>query len=225
MCIAILTLPGKSISRPTFDRCWDNNSHGFGMAVINPETKKVEIHKGFLDKNLALSAYNRAVQRSGEYPMALHFRAATVGGVNKDNCHPFAVKGGAMVHNGTFWYDNAAKKSDSRMLAEIMHNQLTHANLTKFKTNYDKAFGYNRVIFLFDEGKYVIFSEEYNGQMGKFGQWADGIWYSNGGWFGTYNGDYSDKAQAGPLNKFDDDDEMAALDNWWNGRNRSTFRS
>ncbi len=194
MCIAVLTTPGRSLSKNIFTRCFQNNRDGVGFAWIDPYSKQVNIDKGWLHLPGALNKYENLVKQKGvlDNPMLIHFRAATVGRIDQDNCHPFKVKGGAMIHNGTFWRDTLSTKSDSRQLAEIMHNQLHFANLNKNKEQFQEAFGYNRVAFLFNEGKYIIFSEEYEGKSGKFGQWHDGIWYSNGGWKGQYGGYYGD---------------------------------
>lgn len=193
MCIAILTLAGKALSAAVFDQCFRNNSHGTGFAYIHPDTKEVVIDRGWMEKEAARKRYFQIAEQYGkDYPVLIHFRAATVGGKGAENCHPFPVKGGAMIHNGTFWYDQSATKSDSRMLAEIMHNELHVANLREHKEQFQQAFGYNRVAFLYKGGEYAIISEEFNGKNGQFGQWNDGIWYSNGGWatgYGDYCGD------------------------------------
>lgn len=217
MCIAILTTPGKRITDEVFKRCWKNNSHGFGMAYVR--NGEVIIEKGFMKVEAALNAYNRMVDTVGEHnPMLLHFRAATVGGINAANCHPFKVKGGAMIHNGTFYHDRDSEKSDSRTVAEVLHNQLTYQHLTEHKAEFDKIFGYNRVAFLYGDGKYVLFSEDYEVMSGKYGQWCDGVWYSNGGWAGHYNGYYGwHDAQGKPVNAFpdftdEDDIGLKALD-------------
>lgn len=195
MCIAILTLPGKAVKAETFDRCWANNGHGVGFAYINPANNEVIIDKGWMERDAAKRRYYEISTKYGDKnPVLLHFRAATVGEKGAANCHPFKVKGGAMIHNGTFWRDNSAVKSDSAMLAEVMHNQLTEENLKANKDQFQEAFGYNRVAFLFNGGGFHIVSEHYNNSRQQFGQWADGIWYSNGGWYGGYGTYYGDDA-------------------------------
>lgn len=194
MCIGILTSPGKIVSEEVFDRCWKNNPDGFGIAWINVNSGTVEIDKGWMAKSGAKNRYYRVADeaKNADRYMLLHFRAATVGRVEGSNCHPFKVKGGAMIHNGTFWRDSRALKSDSQMLAEMMFNELHYGNLSTNKEQFQEAFGYNRVAFLFKDNKPVIFSEEYDANSGKFGQWRDGIWYSNGGWHGAYGSFYGD---------------------------------
>lgn len=220
MCIAILTTPGKMITAEVFRRCFANNKDGVGFAWINKVTKEVEIDKGWMVVESALKKYHDLLDRgAGEHAMLIHFRAATVGRVGADNCHPFKVKGGAMIHNGTFWYDNTSDKADSRILAETMHNQLHVANVTKNKEQFDEAFGYNRVAFLYKGGEYVVFGEEYEFTSGKFGQWKNGVWYSNGGWCKDYSGYYGDEDK---LEK-EEKDSLAELDRqMWDGQRRFT---
>lgn len=225
MCIAIVSSPGNIISDEVFDRCWRNNGDGFGMAWINKITGEVEVDKGWMVKDGAKAKYKEvadAMKNADRY-MLLHFRAATVGTVDPSNCHPFKVKGGVMIHNGTFWRDGKAKKSDSQLLAEILHNELHYANLSGNKDKYQEAFGYNRVAFLFKDNKHIIFSEEYNGAEGQYGQWNNGIWYSNGGWRGLYGGNYGD-GQPDYIEVVDDD---AAYEAWLTGgyhRHGSNYR-
>lgn len=215
MCIAILTTPGTAVDKKVFRRCWWNNQHGFGMAYNNPrDASAVVIDKGYMTIDSAWKAYNRLADTVGkDSPMLLHFRAATVGEKSVNNCHPFKVKGGAMIHNGTFFRDSTLKKSDTCVVAETMHNELTYENLTKNKKEFDEAFGYNRVAFLYGNGKYVLFSEHYNSRNGQVGQWCDGIWYSNGGWKGEYNGYYGNgaKKSADQFSDFVDDDVGLAM--------------
>lgn len=208
MCIAILTMPGKVVRKDVFERCWHNNNGGAGFAYVDPVSKEVSISKGYMELEAAKMQYFRLAERYGEkYPMLVHFRLPTVGDKNASNCHPFKVKGGAMIHNGTFWRDAAAKKSDTAMLAEMMHNELTYENLAANKEQFQEAFGYNRVVFLFKEGRHHIVSEHYNNLRGQYGQWDDGIWYSNGGWYGSYGGYYGeDKSVA---------EAAANRDNWF----------
>lgn len=221
MCIGILTSPGKIVSEEVFDRCWKNNADGVGFAWINANTGGVEIDKGWMTKAGAKNRYYRVADASknADRYMLLHFRAATVGRVEGSNCHPFKVKGGAMIHNGTFWRDNRALKSDSQMLAEMLFNELHYANLSTNKQQFQEAFGYNRVVFLFKDNKPIIFSEDYDANSGKFGQWRDGIWYSNGGWHGAYGGYYGDGKDLTAENTWDDEDyEAWLMGGKYNGR-------
>ena len=223
MCIAIATKPGKVIPDEVFERCWKQNADGFGLAYIGRDGNVV-IDKSWMHLKGALHNYRKVAEdlKGADHHMLLHFRAATVGRVDASNCHPFKVKGGAMIHNGTFWRDSRATKSDSQMLAEMLHNELHVANLTTNHEQFQKAFGYNRVAFLFNGDKLVLFSEKYNGAQGQFGQWRDGIWYSNGGWAGGYGGNYGD-GQPLPA-ALDQQAQQEAYDDWLYGRRGTNYR-
>lgn len=211
MCIAILTLPGKSLSAAKFDQCWKRNSDGCGFAYINPADGEVIIDKGYMTLEAAKRRYYELTTKFGGSPILIHFRLNTVGETNANNCHPFKVRGGAMIHNGTFWHDRTAKKSDSAMLAEVMHNELTLDALRANKEQFQEAFGYNRVVFLFKGGEYHIVSEHFNGRQGQYGQWKDGIWFSNGG----HEGGYQEYCGDDPIIKAR---EKKVNDDWYGNR-------
>ena len=216
MCIAILTTADKAISADVFRRCFSNNKDGVGFAWVNKITGDVEIDKGWMVVDSALKKYHMLLDAgANKHPMLIHFRAATVGRVGGDNCHPFKVKGGAMIHNGTFWYDATSDKADSRLLAEMLHNQLHHANVKTMRSHLEEAFGYNRVAFLYKGGEFEVFGNEYEAATGRFGQWKDGVWYSNGGWKKDYGGYYGDDAVEEPSTK------LAVVDTGWYDKKRS----
>lgn len=187
MCIAIAITPGARVSKEVFERCWKYNKDGFGMAYMSSQGNVV-ISKAYMDREAAWAGYNRVAgaEPHCNHPMLLHFRAATVGSVGALNCHPFAVEDGAMIHNGTFYRD-ASARSDSSTVAGVLYNKLTYDNLQKNFDKIEEAFGYNRVCFLHKGGKLTIINETYDGKTGRYGQWNDGVWYSNGGWGGGYN--------------------------------------
>lgn len=108
--------------------------------------------------------------------MLIHCRVATLGRVNADNCHPFPVPNGALIHNGVLWsgsgYSRTVEKSDTREFAERLTSNLTPAVLRSVLPEFEHAIGYNKIAFLFDDGETVIANED-------SGSWVDGVWYSN----------------------------------------------
>lgn len=220
MCIAIVTRADKVLSQDTFEKCWRINSHGFGMAYINRISGDVEIDKGFMNCDGAWRTYQRRAvdMKCADKAMLLHFRLRTVGGHGADNCHPFRVKGGAMIHNGTLFRGNFGEKSDTRVLAEIMHNELNVANLEAHTEQFKEAFGYNRIAFLFKGGKVFTFDGD-SSKTKALGHWNDDIWYSNGAWKGAYDRRYPDNIDA-----FDDATELCDLDRYHNWQNRGPRR-
>lgn len=157
-----------------------SNGDGGGMAYI--KDNKVVVEKGFMKVDDFLERYNKVVAEGAtESPMLVHFRIATTGAVNKDNCHPFIVGrgegNGAVVHNGWFYSGGRnAVKSDTRVVVERQRNNLSYDAIRNSLVDLEKEItGSNKLAFLFDDGKYVIVNEDR-------GTWHDGIWYSNS-WF------------------------------------------
>jgi hypothetical protein len=177
MCIAILAKAGVKLPDQVLRSSFYTNQHGSGLAFVR--SGKVEIKKGFFDSENWIKAYHNAFEDVGATsPIILHARIASLGKINRDNCHPFPIKNGALIHNGVLWsstFGNGrqAEKSDTREFAERLHNVLTYDDITEDKTTIEKAIGYNKMVLLFNTGKYVILNE-HNGHWDVNGD----VWYS-----------------------------------------------
>lgn len=139
MCVIVVS-KAKKLDKGTFSKCWESNSHGFGMAwIMNGKTHMV---KGIMDLNEAWKIYNNEVR----IPCVAHFRYRSSGDINRELTHPFMVslnspiRMGAvgdekwLFHNGTVgdWKSillqlslikNAKPKgelSDSRIIAMLL---------------------------------------------------------------------------------------------------------
>lgn len=192
MCIAILSKAGKVVSDGNIARSAGRNRDGGGFAYVDKDNGKVKIRKGFMTAAEFLKAYHETLEQGhGENnPMMLHFRIATLGKVGTDNCHPFVVPNGALIHNGSLWtgggYGSSdVEKSDTREFAERISVNLTPEILRKSQVALELEVGYNKLAFLFDEGEYVILNE-------TSGSWDDGVWYSNNTYkdYGAANSHY-----------------------------------
>lgn len=176
MCIAIVQKPGATVSKLNLWAGWVNNGHGGGFAYVHEG--KVHVKKGFMKYNDFETALEKAVDKFGSTSSFLiHMRIMTSGGITAKNCHPFRIRGGAMIHNGTLFYPtgDAAQngKSDTRMFAEKFHNILALEDVLRTEKDMLYAFGHhNKLAFLYDNGEYVIMNE-------KAGHWQDGVWFSN----------------------------------------------
>lgn len=182
MCIAILTKAGASVPRELLGMYFDGNRDGAGFAYINAEDK-VEIDKGYFSRESFLDKYEKLLADGrNAKPMLLHARIATTGKVGRDNCHPFNIKDGALIHNGTFWYGGRdAEFSDTRAFAATLHNVLTYDDINVNLKRIQLAVGgTNKVAMLFNEGKYLILNED-------MGTWHDNVWYSNSYSLRSYN--------------------------------------
>lgn len=183
MCIAIMTKPGAVVPPDRLWAGWLNNKDGGGFAYIDPKTKKVVVKSGFMSYNDFQKAYAEAAAEYGrEHAMLVHMRIRTSGNISRKNCHPFKIKGGALIHNGSMFNptgDLAGPKddqwSDTRVFAHYFHNQLGNLDHVK-RAEKDLLWAigsHNKLCFLMDGGEYFILNE-------KLGNWLDDVWYSNG---------------------------------------------
>lgn len=177
MCVAILAPKGKVITPRQLFNGWTSNPHGAGLAYLDNDGK-VQISKGFLNFDAFEADYIRKVEAFGTNgPMLVHMRIRSAGDMGRDNTHPFRIKNGAMIHNGTLFSpkrDPKSKyqKSDTALFAETLHNILTPEDVREAKSDLESAIYGSKLAFLWDGGETVIINERY-------GYWHDGIWYSN----------------------------------------------
>ena len=181
MCVAIVQLAGKRMTDAQLYAGWSTNSDGGGFAFLDKD-KKVQIDTGYLTYNEFQKKYVELTEQYGKYgPMLVHMRIRSAGGLGKKNCHPFRIKGGAMIHNGTLFYPENDRrtedsKSDTRIFADALHNILDLASVRVAEKDILAAVGtFNKLAFLYDGGDYHIMNEQAAGC-----RWEDGIWYSNG---------------------------------------------
>lgn len=95
MCIIIYGK--KRIEEEFFRDAYKINKDGIGLMWSQENELKTMVT---LDFDLFLEDYNELINM-GIYP-AIHFRAATIGNVCLENCHPFLVNNDiGLMHNGT----------------------------------------------------------------------------------------------------------------------------
>lgn len=179
MCVAVLVKPGATVSEENMRRMFNCNRDGAGLAYVRTSGEKTDvvIDKGYFDSEEWIAAYKRAQQITrGESPILLHARIATMGKINKSNCHPFAIKNGALIHNGSLWYSIGygiqCEKSDTREFAERCTNNLVYEDIMQDKESLERTLSGNKIVMLFKDKRYVILNE-------KSGIWQDDVWYSN----------------------------------------------
>jgi predicted glutamine amidotransferase len=177
MCIAIVQQAGKTLTGAQLYSGWYRNSDGAGFAYCDSDGKVV-IKSGYMKYNEFQKAYADAVQMYGaDSPFLVHMRIRTSGDVSPGNCHPFKIKDGAMIHNGSMFHPDTVRqgenKSDTRIFAESLHNILALEDLLVAGDDIITEIGRNnKLAFLFNGRKVLILNE-------KAGFWDDGIWYSN----------------------------------------------
>ena len=177
MCLLITKPRGIHIPDDYLYSGYEINSHGAGFAIA--KDNKVQIHKGFFTFESFLKAYKKMTEDQ-ELPALIHFRLATSGYKDKDNCHPFQVGPYAMGHNGIInSLSDSYIKSDTRLLADKLHYAIKDVpdllDDPTFLENLEEFIGYNKIAFLRPDGDFIILHE-------KAGSWDGGVWYSNGGY-------------------------------------------
>lgn len=181
MCVAIYSPKGKQVPNDMLFAGFSINRDGAGFAYVDKKEKKVVIRKGFMTYNPFQKAYAEACAANPDTPFIVHMRIRTAGDTNQNNTHPFAIKGGAMIHNGGFFSPGGKyagpqgdRKSDTRVFAENLHNILTYEDVVAAEKEILAAVGtHNKMVFLYDDARAHIMNE-------KHGIWIDDIWYSNG---------------------------------------------
>lgn len=175
MCVAIAQAIGLTIPEDILSKCFRANGHGGGFAFVSDN--EIVIKKGFMKEESFLENYQKFRNTFPDTPFLVHCRIATKGVVGETNCHPFKVKGGAMIHNGTLWGGSLHdEKSDTREFAEILHNNLHKANVQAHVASIGDAVNGSRLAFLYKDGTTVLVNDK------KPAEWIDGIWYSNTFW-------------------------------------------
>lgn len=183
MCIIAVHEEGTDrISKRILKRCFKKNSHGIGM--MWSEHGELRMWKSLNNFNGMWNRYTTL--RDHGLPVAIHFRAASKGGISIENVHPFYLykdRSMAYMHNGTFrdLGDLPDEVSDTRYFRDEILSQLPKDFLErqawveivwKFTTG-------NRLVFMDKNGNYSIMHE-------SLGNWADtaesSVWFSNTMW-------------------------------------------
>lgn len=174
MCIAILNKAEK-ITLSEFTNSLQSNPDGFGMAYILGG--KIQVYKSLSQNAKKLYKEYSKVFELTEYPIILHFRISTGGGINLDNTHPFYInKSLVFAHNGMIKGYGTKTENDTRHFSREILENITESELFKNKAIQkliEDAIGYSKLIFLNDKGQFKIYGE-------SLGHWSQsGNWFSN----------------------------------------------
>lgn len=169
MCLAIAQRAGAVVPRAHLLAGADSNRNGAGLAFI--KDGKVKIDKGYFDANAFADRYTELRLEYPNSPFLIHFRTATSGKLGKDNCHPFATKFGAFIHNGMFSWGGDGDKSDTAVMADLLFNTPARA-VPLLAEKLKKAVGSNKIAYMTHAGG-LFFTNE------SAGHWKDNVWYSN----------------------------------------------
>lgn len=195
MCIAIIKKSGVELpSEETLYYCFYNNPHGAGFTVNRNGYNYIK--KGFMTFEDFMNALEKENIKEDEAAL-LHFRVASVGTINKGNCHPFPATQNfsemrnvrmktdrdVVVHNGTFFNfmgeHNGDYSDTMRFVNMIAPLLVAKQDMTKKQV---KAF--NELVENVVDNNYsrVAIMNRY-GRINYFGDWIlekeTGILYSN----------------------------------------------
>lgn len=181
MCVAILCKTGAVLPEQQLKSGWESNSHGAGFAFVDPATNKVTIRKGFMKyMDFKDALYAATAKYSEVSPFLVHMRIRSAGDDGPKNTHPFRIKNGAMIHNGTMFSPTGKRSgtegdrySDTRIFAQTLHNILDLDSVKKAeKAILNEIGSSNKLVFLYDDKQYHIVNE-------SSGIWDGDIWHSN----------------------------------------------
>lgn len=177
MCIAALLKPGANIDDATVHQMANANRNGVGIGYVRTvnQTPEVCIEKGLFNSQEWIDKLRVIQKAAPDSPIILHARIATLGRVSRDNCHPFVIKDGALAHNGMMWSSSnghTAVKSDTREFTERMYNNFVYEDLMFDLGAIEKAVGFNKLVMLFKDKRYIIVNE-------RLGKWIGDVWFSN----------------------------------------------
>ena len=174
MCIAIFKPKNKSIKKKYYKTSFNENPDGAGFLYV--ENNRITIHKGFFTFSEFWSAYSKL--NTVNLPMIIHFRIATHGTIDKENCHPFIVNNElGFAHNGIIDIKTKGNESDTsafnrRILKKIENLPYMLQNSDGVVKLMAKSVGSSKLVFLDVYGEHKIINAH-------LGTWENGSWFSN----------------------------------------------
>lgn len=187
MCIIFHKPKNIILPNEVLENCWKSNPHGAGFMVA--KDNKLIVNKGFFSLEEFINAYD--VYKTEN--IVAHFRWATHGNKDTNNCHPFVVNENlAFAHNGVIHgiHKTGSVNSDTWHFNEEIIKPLVNEfpNAWKHKTLkfllQEKIGKTNKLVFLSADGSVSIYNEER-------GEKAYGCWFSNVDYKELRNRNYS----------------------------------
>lgn len=176
MCLIVHSPDGSLMPREAYDYARWTNNDGIGIMSSAGIAK-------FVGRKSGKRAWRYLRRLEAEkVAYGLHFRWATHGDVNRDNCHPFtAPKSDAVImHNGVLRQTAVLATKQHSDTAIFVQKYMVNAPDTehkKYAKFYDKL-----AKFIGWENKFLVFHERTNDFTivnEDEGSWIDGLWYSN----------------------------------------------
>ena len=122
MCVILYKDQKTNLDFETVRLAYDTNPDGVGVAINDGTTWTIKKYM-YPSKQQLKSLCNNLQDKEA----ILHFRIATSGGINIDNCQPFLFDNDQQVifHNGVIYSLNgiSSQKSDTRLLIDILEKE------------------------------------------------------------------------------------------------------
>lgn len=178
MCIAIHKPAGVKLGRDVYEKCFDSNPDGAGFAWV--ENGQLKMKKGFFD----FDKFHEALAAVEQHECVVHFRIASHGNVNEDNCHPWMIEDAhegfsfAVIHNGILQHRSTDEKSDTGFFVDDILGPLLRRDPWFFEHDYGIAVGEkvigsnNKIVILRSDGAVFVLNR-------KAGVEDSSCWFSN----------------------------------------------
>ena len=190
MCIIAIKRKGLDLNKEYVKNCFSNNPDGAGFMYA--DNGKVHIEKGFFDVNKYIARLDELWDKKdlSNKNLVMHFRIATNGAVNSQNCHPFPISKKlkdlrktevdsryGIVHNGVISkYSREVKMSDTQKF--IMNDVYRLWMKNNIEAMEKDMKGNGRFCILKGDGEFELF--------GQFDFEKDGWIFSNSSWSYSY---------------------------------------
>jgi predicted glutamine amidotransferase len=189
MCIAIHKPKGLILEKTILNTCFKNNSDGMGYMFV--KDGKIVIKKELKDFEKFWNMYEEDQKENlNSSDFVVHFRSATSGEINEENCHPFIVNEElAFCHNGVLSVKIVDEKfSDTvhfnnDILKKLPKDWLKFEGIVELVEKYIES---SKMVFLTNNGDVFILNK-------TSGVVDGGIWYSNEGYKYIYVYRFADK--------------------------------
>lgn len=181
MCIIIASPAGIRIPEEHIENSALNNPDWYGYSFVNFENKIVTRKFQPRQDIEMMLQYDEDYSTYGhQTPFLMHFRIATQGLINEDNCHPFRVNDNlVMAHNGMLDVRVPKALMDWSDTRYFIHSYLREMPTRYLLKSYTKRLlgdfiGSSKLVFLKDD-RTLHFVNRDLGVQDHF----TGIWYSN----------------------------------------------
>lgn len=171
MCLIVFKPEGEKLDWELLKKGYQVNDDGCGYIVAGntPEGKRRTTYGKGMWTWEGLKKWIGGFD-SHKVELAIHFRMATHGTVDANNCHPFPGNAWVMMHNGIIQGFGSQTKSDTAEFAELLAD--TYGPAAPYKADeWENMTGWSRFLFATPEEMVIVNQNA--------GVWKNGIWYSN----------------------------------------------